>query len=171
MLVKTIEAHLNFKHIPPKTGHINCAPFLAIVNLNLAYLKYLSLDCSYGSSRSIYNEVQWHYFPILQRLYISCDLSEQALKTLISNAPRLKSIQFQTFNESNISNKFLYEFLKDKNILVIFGKIMTEKQVHNEKQSSFEIFLMEQDLHAIRKYSKMKLEFSKWCKNNPNYGY
>ena len=146
-------------------------PKYLLDNMHLANLKYLSLDCGLFHANNLDNEIQLHYFPVLQRLCISSKLTEQNLKILISNAPRLKSIQFPTFETSNISNKFLYEILKDKNILVIFGRITTEKQVQNEIQSSFEMFLMEQDLQSIGKYSKMKLEFSEWCKNNPNYGY
>ena len=145
-------------------------PKYLLDNLNLENLKYLSLDCNYDGMMRLKNEIERHLFPILQRLYISCQLSEDSLKNLISNTPRLKSIQLWESQKLNISNEFLYEICKEKNVLVIFGEIMTKKTMQSEQQSSFEKFLVEQDLAVFGKYSKMKMDFLDWFKNNPDYG-
>ena len=139
-------------------------------NLNLAYLQYLKLDTD--NLHDLYkcfpleNEISLHYFPVLERLCIESEVTDQILKSIVSNCPRLKSVQYTKDPDTNVSNQTLYEICKNRNTIVVIGDILT-----NPRQRLFEKFLLEHDLVVFGKYSKMKFDFLDWCDDNPDYAY
>ena len=143
------------------------SPKFLLGNLNLAYLQYLKLDTYYPYYTLMENEIPLHYFPVLERLCIFSKVTDETLKTIISNAPKLKSIQYTKNPDTNVTNKTLYEICKDRNTIVVIGNIFI-----NPRQRLFEKFLLEHDLVVFfGKYSKMKFDFLDWCENNPDYAY
>ena len=150
-------------------------PKYLLNNLNLTNLKYLAIHCSTLPKNVILgNQLGKHYFPALERLRISCKLDQHALENLISKTPRLKSIQFEVIDGLPFSNKFLYDMCNDRNIIVVFGKIIGEKLkvlAYHYNESRFDNFLSEYDFAMFGKYNKMKHDFLEWCQNNPDYGY
>ena len=128
--------------------------------LNLDFLKYLSLAGPYhGEAKNIiYQELQMHNLPALQRLFLNNPpkVSEEFFLNLISNAPNLKSIQLKG-SECPVSFQFMRNFFKKSNIFVCFNS------------KSFEEYLIENDLIVFRKYNRMKNAFVEWRSNNPEY--
>ena len=128
--------------------------------LNLDFLKYLSLAGPYhGEAKNIiYQELQMHNLPALQRLFLNNPpkVSEEFFLNLISNAPNLKSIQLKG-SECPVSFQFMRNFFKKSNIFVCFNS------------KSFEEYLIENDLIVFRKYNRMKNAFVEWSSNNPEY--
>ena len=53
--------------------------------------------------------------------------------------------------------------------IVIVGNSINNDE--SEEQINFREYLIENDLNAYRKYSKMKEDFSKWCEDNVGYGF
>ena len=39
------------------------------------------------------------------------------------------------------------------------------------ESTSFEDYVIEQDLQEYKRYKLMKEDFREWCENNPGYGY
>ena len=81
----------------------------------------------------------------------------------------MKSIQFPSGNyHYKIPNAVFYEIFKHKNILFIFDKVSGKNHMES---TSFEDYVIEQDLQEFKRYKRMKEEFKKWCEDNPGYGY
>ena len=135
--------------------------------MNLSNLKYLSF--SFEADKNVCNELARHCFPALERLYIrKPEMNDRCILQLIVKCPKLKSIQFKYRNGCIITNEFLHKICKERDVFVIFGNINDDE---SEEQINFTEYLIENDLNAYRKYSKMKEDFSKWCEDNVGYGF
>ena len=142
-------------------------PFLGCFqSINLTNLKYLS----FRNIFKIYKESFWTnfammHFPVLERLYFhttqlhnSGDLEQNSLQTLLlTNAPKLKSIQLSGNVGYNLKEMFLFDVFKNSNLLVIFGNTM--------KQLEMENYFKNRSTVLYEKYQSKKLEFAKWCEN------
>ena len=134
-------------------------PKYLLSHLNLSYLRYLYLEGSDDkATKIICQEVPKHHFPVLERLFIHSPpkLNETLFSNLISNTPKLKSIQLYR-SKCPVSHEFMYNFCKDSNIFVSF----------NSKR--FEKFLVEKDMIVFGEYIRKKHAFKKWCSENPDY--
>ena len=148
------------------------APKYLLNNLDLTNLKYLAIHCNALPKYVILgNQLGKHYFPVLERLRISCKLDQHVLEHLISKTPRLKSIQFEEIDGFPFSNKFLYDMCNDKNIIVIFGKIVEKKVPFHNNEDMFISHLKSYDMAVFVKYNQLIRDFLEWCLNNPDYGY
>ena len=131
-------------------------------NLNLSHLKYLFV---FGYSKwsknkdTICQEVPKHYFPNLQRLFISesrVGLNEDFFSNMIENAPKLKSIDFSGAILP-LSHQFLYHFCKNSNTFLCFDS------------KDFEKFLLGNDINVFGKYKRLEKSYKEWSSNNPEY--
>ena len=131
-------------------------------NLNLSHLKYLFV---FGYSKwsknkdTICQEVPKHYFPNLQRLFISesrVGLNEDFFSNMIENAPKLKSIDFSGAILP-VSYQFLYHFCKNSNTFLCFDS------------KDFEKFLLGNDINVFGKYKRLEKSYKEWSSNNPEY--
>ena len=140
-------------------------PKCLLDNLNLGQLNYLSIigeGLPSTNKEMICQEVQKHYFPNLQRLFLSfmnddhAKLTEDFFSNLIANAPKLKSIQLHD-SECPVSHQFMCNFIKNSNIFVSFSS------------KSFEDFLREKCIDVFGKYKRMEMTFNDWASNNVEY--
>ena len=134
-------------------------PKYLLSHLNLSYLRYLYLEGSDDkATKIICQEVPKHHFPVLERLFIHSPpkLNETLFSNLISNTPKLKSIQLYR-SKCPVSHEFMYNFCKDSNIFVSFNS------------KCFEKYLVEKDMIVFGEYIRKKHAFKKWCSENPDY--
>ena len=126
-------------------------------------------------------------WPSLERLWIGIEepfweidqetkFTDNCIKSLLSNSLRLKSIHFYDSDQCDISNEFLFEMCKERNIFVSFGPVPTFRYPKRQREYSgfkadimksprqleIEIYFCEQDIEVYYKYQNMKNEFSKW---------
>ena len=130
-------------------------------------------------------------FPLLERLCIA-DIGENVkhvklvsdapLKSLLQNSPALKSIHFLDFDYDiwNLSNKLLFQIIKESNVYINFGKIkigydykvglvLSAQENNQKRQLSLEQFLLDHDMTVFNKYQKMKDDFHIWFKERSNW--
>ena len=140
-------------------------------NVNLSKLKYLSLYAS--GLKSVCEELKSYNFTALERLCISAvSISKESVQQLMKNCPNLKSIQFPGgYYCYELPKEFSYNLFKDQDIFIIFDKVRQKDDQINTDQKSFEEYIIEQDLQEFKRYKRMKEDFSRWCENNPRYGY
>ena len=142
-------------------------PFIGCFqSINLTNLKYLSFRNIFNIDKaSFWTNVAMMHFPVLERLYFhttqlhnSGDLEQNSLQTLLlTNAPKLKSIQFSGNIANDLKEMFLFDMFKNSNLLVIFGNSM--------KQLEMENYFKNRSTVLYEKYQSKKLEFAKWCEN------
>lgn len=137
-------------------------------DMNLSKMKYLSLYNVSYRLKHLCEALENNYFAALERLCIS-HMSKDSMIQLIKNCPNLKSIQFPSGNyHYKIPNAVFYKIFKHKNILFIFDKVSGKNDMES---TSFEDYVIEQDLQEHKRYKLMKEDFREWCENNPGYGY
>ena len=110
--------------------------------------------------------------------------SDTSLKSFLEKSPSLKSIHFlgKNFDHDiwNISNKLLFQIIKDSNIYINFGKVkigydykagvvLSAQDKKQIKQLSLERYLLDHDVSVFNKYQKMKDEFSVWFNERSNW--
>ena len=140
-------------------------PFIGCFqSINLTNLKYLSFRNIFNIDKaSFWTKFAMMNFPVLERLYFhttqlhnSGDLEQNSLQTLLlTNAPKLKSIQFSGNVGYKLKETFLFDMFKNSNLLVIFGNSM--------KQLEMENYFKNRSTVLYEKYQSKKLEFAKWC--------
>ena len=134
-------------------------PKYLLDHLKLRSLKYLYLSGACRKTTEIIcQELPEHSFPVLERLFIyhPQELTGEFFSFLISNAPKLKSIQLYG-SGCPVSHQFMYNFCKSLNIFISFNG------------NNFEEFLKKKDLVVFQKYNCMKKFFLQWSSKNPEY--
>ena len=110
--------------------------------------------------------------------------SDASLKSLLKKSPCLKSIHLLgiSFEHDiwNISNKLLFQIIRDSNVYINFGKVkigydykvgavLSAKDKNQKRQLSLEQYLLDHDMSVFNKYQKMKDDFSIWFKERSNW--
>ena len=137
-------------------------PKYLLDHLNFDSMKYLSLFGYLRENKTIIcQELPKLSLPVLERLQINPsfdgeEVTEDLFTNLISNAPKLKSIQFYC-SGSLVPHQFLQNFTKSSDIFVSFFSQCLENH------------LTRNDPIVLEKYNQMKKRFEKWSCNNPEY--
>ena len=161
--------------------------------VKLSKIKRLMFRC--GENPEIFKRLIEFFnearFPLLERLCIA-DIGENVkhvklvsdapLKSLLQNSPALKSIHFLDFDYDiwNLSNKLLFQIIKESNVYINFGKIkigydykvglvLSAQENNQKRQLSLEQFLLDHDMTVFNKYQKMKDDFHIWFKERSNW--
>ena len=110
--------------------------------------------------------------------------SDASLKSFLEKSQSLKSIHLlgRNFEHDiwNISNKLLFQIIKESNVYINFGKIkisydykdglvLSAKKKNQKRQLSLEQYLLDHDMSVFNKYQKMKAEFFLWFKERSNW--
>ena len=122
--------------------------------LDLSELQHLSFECIEGLGEDFFCEMAKREFPALNHLFINLEarlcstvITEKTLEQLIENSAKLGTIQFGDIFASKITNKFLFDICKTRNICVIFENVL--------RQISLEGYF-EHDVGIYELYQRMK---------------
>ena len=142
----------------------------AFHRMNFSKLKYLYLIVNTKREyENMFKELSNITFPSLKRLYVdnyfgvkSVSVTEKTLEKLVSNAPNLKSLMFQSSIDcvSKITYEFIFKMLKNEDLAVIIQSLDHPDSRHRGDlyDKNLKDFLKEKGSTFYEKYKSMEIE-------------
>ena len=142
----------------------------AFHRMNFSKLKYLYLIVNTKREyENMFKELSNITFPSLKRLYVdnyfgvkSVSVTEKTLEKLVSNAPNLKSLMFQSSIDcvSKITYEFIFKMLKNEDLALIIQSLDHPDRRHRGDlyDKNLKDFLKEKGSTFYEKYKSMEIE-------------
>ena len=148
--------------------------FIHGISGNLTYL-FSQMDLTnlrfLATNKEYYPFFSSEKFPNLERLIIhqTATSANHDVCRILTNSPKLKSIQFRGSYSKGISQNYFREVCKETEVFITFGKLF-ESRMNNKYSFSNQNFqfgleynLMKNHPMEYEKYQSMKSEFLEWC--------